>query len=67
MNLNPEIKLALKWDDAFLILKQLEFSLDDVRQKQRKYPDEPFFKERLAQIEKLTESFSLATGIRRFK
>jgi hypothetical protein len=40
--------------------------LDDIRQKQKKLPDDPFYKERVEEIENLTESFSLATGIRRF-
>jgi hypothetical protein len=60
------INVSLKWDDAFLILKQLEYRLDDFRQLYKKSPDDPFLKERLAEFEKITESFSLATGIRRF-
>jgi hypothetical protein len=60
------INVSLKWDDAFLILKTLEYRLDDIRQKQKKLPDDPFYKERVEEIENLTESFSLATGIRRF-
>ena len=60
------INVSLKWDDAFLILKQLEYRLDDFRQLYKKSPDDPFLKERLEEFEKITESFSLATGIRRF-
>jgi len=60
------INVSLKWDDAFLILKQLEYRLDDFRQLYKKSSDDPFLKERLEEFEKITESFSLATGIRRF-
>lgn len=64
--MDQEINITLKWDDAFLILKQLEYSLDNLRHNQKRFPNDPFFKERFTEVENLTEGFSLATGIRRF-
>lgn len=64
--MDQQINITITWDDAFLILKQLEYRLDDVRQIQKKFPDDSFFKERIEEIDKITESFSLASGIRRF-